>query len=165
MNPRQLRPLLVLTAASLVGGVSAWNVAAAHDREGGRGGHHFMHHGTGMEPGMGPMRDLDLSAEQREQIRNIMKNARDQGAGERQALQDIRQRVESAIAADGFDEARIRSLVESGMPALADSLVRMARTRADVRAVLTPEQRAKLDAQRAVMRQRMESRFKEGGAR
>jgi protein CpxP len=148
---------MALAAAGLIGSTALPGIAVAQDWDGRGGGRQGMH-GPGMDdmgPMRGMMRDLDLSEEQRTRIRDIMQNARQQGEADRQAMQELRTRVDEAVAADGFDEARVRAIIESGMPQITENMVRRARTMAEVRTVLTPEQREKFDARRAEMHQRM----------
>jgi Spy/CpxP family protein refolding chaperone len=168
MKTRISRTVVALAAAGLIGSATLWTVAAAGDKWEHGSERHSMRHGPDMALGMGPMRglmrDLDLSEEQRARIGDIMKSAWEQGAAERQALQGIRAKVEEAVAAEGFDEARVRGIIESGMPPLTESFVRMARTMAEVRTVLTPEQREKLDARRAELREQREERARERDA-
>jgi Spy/CpxP family protein refolding chaperone len=168
MKTRISRTLVALAAAGLIGSATLWTAAVAGDKWEHGGERHSMRHGPGATLGMGPMRglmrDLDLSEEQRARIGDIIKNAWEQGAAERQALQGIRAKVEEAVAAEGFDEARVRGIIESGMPPLTESFVRMARTMAEVRTVLTPEQREKLDARRAELREQREERARERDA-
>jgi Spy/CpxP family protein refolding chaperone len=168
MKTRISRTLVALAAAGLIGSATLWTAAVADDKWEHGGERHAMRHGPGTTLGMGPMRglmrNLDLSEEQRARIGDIMKNAWAQGEAERQALQGIRAKVEEAVAAEGFDEARVRSIIESSMPQLTESFVRMARTMAEVRAVLTPAQREQLDARLAEMRERREERARDRDA-
>lgn len=164
MNKARNRLAAAIAATSLLGVALPWQAIGAETPTAREPRHAVMHGPMGMHdagmmgPMRGMMRDLGLSTEQREQIRAIMANAWQQGDAERKALQDIRAQVEAAIAEGPFDEARVRTLIERGAPLMTEAAVRMARTMAEVRAVLTPGQRVQMDERRAEMRERMAER-------
>ncbi len=88
---------------------------------------------------------LDLSEQQQAEVRQIIEQSRAAHAAQRAELDALRAQVRESVLAGGFDEAQVRMLVESKSPIMVDMLVDGVRTLAEIRAVLTPEQQAKLD--------------------
>jgi Spy/CpxP family protein refolding chaperone len=152
------------------GAIAAWGIAEAVDGQRGFGGP-----GPGMFPmmgAMGPMRgllaDLDLTDDQKSQLRAIVRNGWEQSADERVQLEAIRQQIEASVTAGGFNEPEVRALVDSGTPIMASLMVDMIRGMSEMRAVLTPEQqqifdtrRAEFEARRAERRARRAERHAE----
>jgi len=133
------------------GAIAAWGIAEAVDGQRGHGGPGF-----GMFPmmgAMGPMRglmaDLNLSDDQKNQLRTIVRDGWEQSADERVQLEAIRQQIEASVKAGGFNEAEVRALVDSGTPIMAGLMVDMVRGMSEMRAVLTPEQQQLFDTRRA----------------
>lgn len=171
MEPRTRRIVRWTAALTATGALAAWGLANA---DGARGGHGFGGHGFG--PGMmamggfGPMRglmsDLDLSDDQKTQLRNIARSGWEQSAASRAQLNAVRQQIEASVAANGFNEAEVRALVDSATPVMADLMVDTVRRLGEMRAVLTPEQQQRFDARRAEFEaRRAERRAKRTGAR
>jgi Spy/CpxP family protein refolding chaperone len=112
----------------------------AHD--GGR------HHGP-----RGPLgflgRTLNLTDDQKQQIRTIMDNSRTASAPIRAQLKTLHQQVHDAIVANGYQESQVRPLVQAQSQVLVDLAVERIATMAQVRAVLTPAQQQQLEQLRA----------------
>ena len=89
---------------------------------------------------------LDLSDEQREQIRAILASARKDSEALRTQIKAMRGQIEQMIRDDNYYEDQARMLVESNSQAFVELAMTGIRTLHDIRAVLTPEQRAKADA-------------------
>lgn len=99
----------------------------------------------GMAPGErhgGMLRRLDLSEDQRTQIAAIRERARNQAGPAREQMQALRAEISASIENGGYDEARVRALIEARSQLLVDNMLRRVRTQAEIAAVLTPEQRA-----------------------
>jgi len=125
--------------------------------------------GPGMRGGPGgpfgmaglPLRELELTDAQREQVRTIMESH----SADRKAVGDkmiaARKALHEAIAAESLDEAAIRAAAAEVGAAEADAAVLQAKIHGEVFAILTPEQvkRAK------ELRSEMENRMKEGRGR
>jgi Spy/CpxP family protein refolding chaperone len=92
---------------------------------------------------------LDLSTDQKARIRQILHARRGEIREAHDRVFAARQSVLDAIHQDTVDEALIRARVSEGAEATAEAAVLRARVRAEVRAVLTAEQRRTADAQRA----------------
>jgi protein CpxP len=149
---RRINPYLaaVLAAGSLAFTLPA---AQAHSMHG-----HGALHGQDMRGGL---RGLDLSDAQREQVRSIFK---EQATAMRERMEIARkahQELRAASLAPSFDGARVRELADTAAKALADAAVLRAEAMSKVVALLTPEQRARLEERRAKLderRQRGEQR-------
>jgi Spy/CpxP family protein refolding chaperone len=169
MEPRTRRIVRWTAILAATGILAAWGIASA---DGPRGGHGFGPSMPGMG-GFGAMRgllaDLDLSDDQKTQLRTIARSGWEQSADERAQLDALRKQIEGTVAANGFNEVEVRALVESGTPVMADLMVDMVRGLSEMRAVLTPEQqqlfdtrRAEFEARRAERRARRIERRSEG---
>jgi protein CpxP len=90
-----------------------------------------------------PMRELNLTEAQREQVRQIVEShqAETRAVGERAMA--ARQALHAATTAPAFDEALVRAKAAELAAVEADFAVARARMFADVYQVLTPEQQAK----------------------
>lgn len=150
MQTRTRRIIRWTAVIAAAGAIAALGVAQAGGARG-DGGHGFGA-GFGMM-GMGPMRglmsDLNLTTEQKDQLRTIVRDGWQQSANQRTQLDSLRQQIEAAVRANGFNEAEVRTLVDSGMPIMADLMVDMVRRMSEMRAVLTPEQQQLFDQRRA----------------
>jgi protein CpxP len=139
--------------------------APRHERRGpgGPGGPgHFGRGGFGSP--MAVLRQLDLSDDQRAQVRQVMDSHRDelQAVGERVRAAQRAQR--DAVASTQFDEQAVRTKAAELAAAEADAAVLRAKVHSEVFAVLTPEQQAKaaeLKAQREARAQQFRERMKQ----
>lgn len=132
-------------------------------RRGGRGGRGF---GGGRPAAMLlPLRQLDLSEEQREQVRAAVAETREAGRDTARAIRRARRAMAEAVAADPVDEARIRSLAADLGRLQGDAAVGRANLRAALWRLLTPEQQeraAEIRAEREARREERESSFLPG---
>ena len=101
----------------------------------------------------GVLRHLDLTDDQREAIRGAVRRHREGGQSLRQQLGAARQALRDEVRSGGADEAAIRSLAAEVAPLAADAAVRRAALHAEIRELLTDEQRTQLDALRANARE------------
>jgi Spy/CpxP family protein refolding chaperone len=161
----------VFAAAALAAGLAAAGYASAQNtspdsppfRQGGRGGPGgpFMGRGGPLGPGgpIGlPLRQLELSESQQEQVRAIAQSHEQElkAAGDR--ARQARQAVHTAITAETFDENLIRARAAEASQIEADVAVLQARLRAEVvQQVLTSEQRERLKKFEAEAQQRMQN--------
>ncbi len=100
---------------------------------------------------------LQLSDDQRAQIKNIFANSRESIRPLHQQLQEKRTALREAMAASPFDEERVRSLAQELSSVETEMIVQRARLMNEALGVLTSEQRAKLDE----LRQQRQQRFRE----
>lgn len=145
MNTRIMRAAAMLLALGIASGP-----VIAQETGGGSGGHDSRH---GQRGGPGPemvekmAAHLDLDAAQVGSVQKIMDASRADMDSLRQRLEANREAVQALDADDPAYAENLEQLaVESGELATEMTLLR-GRIRADVHAVLTPEQRQKMAAQ------------------
>ena len=102
------------------------------------------------------LRELDLSEDQREQMR-ALREGTSRDIFER--LMERRQALNEAVD-NGADEATLRQLAYDFGEAEGDAAVERARMHAQVMEILTPEQREQYQALREERKQKMEKRRK-----
>ena len=107
----------------------------------------------------GVLRHLDLNDEQREAIRGAVQRHRESGRSLRQQLGTARRALRDEVRSGGADEAAIRELAAEVAPLAADAAVRRAALHAEIRALLTDEQRTQLEALRANARENDRQRW------
>ena len=161
MEPRTRRVVRWTAVIAATGALAAWGLANAY---GPRGDHGFGPGMMGMG-GFGAMRglmaDLNLTDDQKSQLRTIARSGWEQSADERAQLDALRKQIEASVVAGGYSEPEVRALVNSGTPVMADLMVDMVRGLSDMRAVLTPEQQKVFDARRAEFEARRAERRSE----
>jgi Spy/CpxP family protein refolding chaperone len=122
---------LALATAAVAGPVSAW------PGEEGRS-----------ERMLGKMSShLDLSAEQQASVAGLMAEARAAGAADRERMQEIKTQLRAQSS--NFDASVSRALADELGAITARSTYRMTETRAAVQALLSEEQRSRLEAMEA----------------
>ncbi|MCY4026873.1 MAG: periplasmic heavy metal sensor [Acidobacteria bacterium] len=142
-------------AALLVVLLVAASVSEAQRRgRGGRGGF------GGGRPAAAllPLRQLELSEEQREQVRAAVAESREAGRDTARAIRDARRGIGEAVAAEAVDEERIRALAADLGRLQGDAAVGRANLRAALWRLLTPEQQARAAEIRAERAVRQEER-------
>jgi protein CpxP len=125
--------------------------------------------GPGMRGGPGgpfglaglALRELGLTDTQREQVKAVMESHRDEQQAIGDRMQTARKALHDAIAADTFDEAAVRAAGAEVGAVEADAAVLQAKIRAEVIALLTPEQVKKAKE----LRSEIENRMKDGRGR
>jgi Spy/CpxP family protein refolding chaperone len=96
--------------------------------------------GPGGPGGLGLLRGIELTDAQREQIRTIHEQMRDEGRPAQMA--ELQKQLHLAILADSADTAKIEQLKQSIAAAEAAALAHRIEVQTRVAQVLTPEQRA-----------------------
>jgi periplasmic protein CpxP/Spy len=153
------RTTKLLTAALAVITLGLGSIALAQPGDGGgrRGGHGF---GRGFGPG-GPggpgfpaLRQLDLTDAQREQVKAIFDQNKDEFAAIGERLKTARKAQVAAIETQPLDEAVIRAKTADLSAVEADAAVLRAKVHAAIFQVLTPEQQEKAKALKAEREQR-----------
>jgi protein CpxP len=122
--------------------------------------------GRGFGPGPGgpfgpialPLRQLDLSDAQRDQVRAVMQSheAAFKEIGDRTRL--AREALDAAITADAVDESAIRARAADVAAVDADAAVLRARVHQEVFSLLTAEQQTKARALQAETRRKIKER-------
>ena len=158
---------LVVAAAALTA-VHAAHAAEAQ-RGGGRGGRGAWMGGPRGGGPVGallpPLRRLDLSDEQREQVRAAIGEGREAARTNFREMRAAREALAEAVASATVDEERIRSLAAELGRLTGDAAVRRAQVHAAVWRILTPEQQARAEEieaereeRRSARRERMQER-------
>lgn len=102
-------------------------------------------------------RALNLTDAQREQIRAIVKQTAEANADVRDQLKSIREQERAAIKAGG-SESELKNLAQSAAPVMAQLHGSRLVAQAKIYALLTPEQRQKMDQMRERGRGRWQRR-------
>jgi len=103
------------------------------------------------------VRRLDLTDEQSEQIKETIKTNREKIQAAQKAVAEARKALNEAVV-EGADEAAIREAATAVGKALGDAAVLRANTTASVKAILTEEQRTKLEELRKEGQERRANR-------
>ncbi len=125
----------------------------------GCGGHMMGHEGHRMdaERMTGMLTDfLDLSDAQQTQVKALLTSAQPQMDALHQQMKSLHQMAMQAAMATPFDEAKLRASFSAQAPAMIDSAVAMAKVHAQIYALLTPEQQAKMQKHMTRMEQEHE---------
>ena len=112
-----------------------------------------------------PIRDLNLTAEQRERIRAIREEMRDERAAINERLREANRRLEEMLDSDNPNEAVVERHLRDVAEAQAASLRMRVQTERRVRSVLTAEQLATLRALRQNLRDARRDRQLENNER
>ena len=113
------------------------------------------HHGDGGE--MRGLRALNLSEAQRDQIFKIHHDQAPAFRDQMKKVRASREELQKLARADKFDQAAVRRAADTQAKALSDMAVMRVQAANQVRAVLTPEQRTKLDQMREQRRERRDA--------
>ncbi|HBO68685.1 MAG TPA: hypothetical protein DD658_00385 [Deltaproteobacteria bacterium] len=84
---------------------------------------------------------LDLTEAQKDQVKAILTSEREQAEPLRQQLAENRENLRKAIEAEPFNEATVRALAQSQNETRVELVVSRARTKSQIFALLSPEQR------------------------
>jgi protein CpxP len=106
------------------------------------------------------LRQLDLTEDQRTQVRQIMDSHRDELKAVGDRLAAAHKVQNDAITAAQFDEAAVRAATADLAGVMGDAAVLHARVHSEVFALLTPEQQAKA-AELKAQREARAAQFKE----
>ncbi|MGI8897473.1 MAG: Spy/CpxP family protein refolding chaperone [Pyrinomonadaceae bacterium] len=91
-------------------------------------------------PGVDPIRELNLSPEQRERIRAIREQLQAERAGINQRLRETNRALEEALDADNPDESVVEQRLRDVAAAQAAAMRMRVLSEVRIRRVLTPEQ-------------------------
>ena len=119
----------------------------------------------GRGPGFGPggpqpglaLRTLDLTDAQREQVRQLTQQHREQTRTLVERAEAAREAQRQAMAATPFSESQVRAAMQALAEAQTDLAVQQARLQSEIHALLTTEQQQRLEK----MRTEREARAKE----
>lgn len=111
--------------------------------------------GPGPRDGLGPLgRDLNLTDDQKAQIKKIMDSAEESTKSLREQMRTLHESEPDPLKDGAFDEAAVRAAAEARAKVQVELEVIHARTMSQVFAVLTAEQKAQLAAKRQEFEQR-----------
>jgi protein CpxP len=97
---------------------------------------------------------LDLTPEQREQIKAIRAAEQDKVAPLKEQLRKGREQLRVVTEQQPFDEAAVRALAADQAEIRTEMIVSHARVKNQIHALLTPEQREKAEQMRSSMKER-----------
>jgi Spy/CpxP family protein refolding chaperone len=97
---------------------------------------------------MRALRGLDLTDTQREQVRAILRGQAGSLQERMQAARSAREELRALALSPNFDSGRARDFADAAAKAQADIAVMRAESMSKVVALLTPEQRARLEQRR-----------------
>ena len=140
-----------LVAALAAGGAVTFAQGPGPGGPGPRGGAH----GRGPRADLG-LRGVQLTDTQRDQVRSMMESHRTEREAVGKALREAHRAFADAVRSG--DEAAIRSRSTAIGNAMADEAILHAKVRAEVQALLTPEQQQQLKEREAERQQRMRGR-------
>jgi Spy/CpxP family protein refolding chaperone len=112
----------------------------------------------GVEGGL-PLGALDLTDGQREQVRQLMQQFREQSRPYRERMRQAMDARRDATLASPPDEGRIRAAMQDLAQVQADLAVQEAQLRSSILALLTPEQQQRAQELRAERATRMQQRL------
>jgi periplasmic protein CpxP/Spy len=141
-----------LAAAALVASVVVGGVVVSAQRPGvgaGRGG---------LQAGLA-LRALDLTEAQREQVRQLAQQHREQTRPLLERARTAEQARRQAVEAIPFNESEIRTASQALAEIEADLAVQQARLQADIYALLTPDQQGQLQKMRVAREARLKQRL------
>jgi Spy/CpxP family protein refolding chaperone len=145
-----------IAAALCAGGLALTMGAQAQPApEGGQphgGMQHMRHHGGGGGDGDGRemrgLQALNLTEAQRDQIFKIRHDQAPAFRDQMKKMRASREELQKLARADKFDPAAVRRAADTQAKAVSDIAVMRVQAASQVRQVLTPEQRTKLDQMR-----------------
>ena len=148
-----------ILAGALVAGTA---IAQVPDRDSGRRGGPGRFGLFGADAGL-PLRALNLTDAQRQQIRSLVEQRREQQQEVMTRLREAMEARRGAVEATPVDEQAIRSTTQALVEAQTEVAIQHARLRSDILALLTPEQQAqaaKLKAEREARQTERRGRLK-----
>jgi periplasmic protein CpxP/Spy len=149
------------TITAIVAGLLAVGVAAAQGPGGGRGGRGG---GPGFPGGPGgpgggwPLRELNLSETQQQQVRDVEQQYRDQNRQIGEQLRTAMDAQRKAVETLPVNEGLIRSTTQALADAQTDMAIQQARMQSEIFMLLTPAQQEQLKKLRAEREARAQQR-------
>jgi Spy/CpxP family protein refolding chaperone len=134
------RILVIASIAVLIVAATVFALAQGH-----------MGQGEKMRGGPGPemiehiSRELNLTDDQRAQVKAIFESQQAAGEERHAKLEAIHKQIDDATANGQFDEATVRNLANQQAALMADEMVDHLRMHAKLYSLLTPEQKTKAD--------------------
>jgi len=125
---------------------------------------HDMHGMGGPGPGFGEgllklLIKLDLTDSQKHEAALILGKYRDDGKEKADALRKAMEALRTASEVDVFDEAKVRAAFEGVSAAGEEMAVHGAKLAAELRGILTPEQKAMIEERKADRQEKRRGRW------
>jgi Spy/CpxP family protein refolding chaperone len=154
-NRKKLGGIILATGALLLMAVVGFSQHGGQQGPPPPGGQGF-HGGPGGRDGLlGHLsRELNLTDEQKAQIKKISESAEESTRGLREQMRTLHESQPDPLNAGTFDEAAVRAAAQARANIQVELEVAHARTMSQVMAVLTPEQRAQLSERRKQFEQK-----------
>ncbi len=153
----EMKKIVVAIIGVLVIGVGAIVLFAQKSEGGRRGG--FGQQGIGMI-----FKKLELTEAQQTQAKEIVQAGFDKNKGVFEALKANREKMKAATANGSFDEAAVTAIAAEQAGLMSQLIVEKERTKSQLYAILTDEQKAKAVELEQQFESKMKSRFgKRGG--
>ncbi len=147
----------ILTTVCILA-LSVTVVLAAH--AGPFGGGHRGHGPEGGFHGMRALMQLDLSADQKHAVSDILKKYEKDQDKARDSVQERRQQMAALMTAEDFNEAAIRQTFQQTSAAMEEAVVLRARMFADIKGILNGDQLEQLAEMQQNREERMAQRKK-----
>ena len=106
------------------------------------------HGGQGGPFGLKMLMELDLSADQRAQVADLIRTQRGEREEHRAQVRTTREAFRSAMETTPFNEDNVRAAFQQMVPAMEDGAIQGARFLSAFRQILTDEQLAAIDTRR-----------------
>jgi len=152
------------TLTAVLAGMLAVGVAAQGPGPGGRGGRGGGPGFPGGPDGL-PLRELNLSETQQQQVRDVAQQYRDQNRQIAEQLRTAMDAQRKAIETLPVNEGLIRSTTQALAEAQTDMAIQQARMQSEMFMLLTPAQQDQLKKLRAERESRAKERQANGGPR
>jgi len=120
-----------------------------------RGGHHRGGGGGGR--GM-MLRGIDLTDDQKAQVKTIMQSSRESSKPLREQMKANRQKLQTLSDSGNFDQAQVQALADEQGRLTAQMIVEKEKVKSQISAILTTEQKAKAAEMKAQFKQKREER-------
>ncbi len=155
-----------LTLMAVLAGLLAGGVALAQGPgPGRRGPGGFGGFGGFGGPGGLPLRALNLTETQQDQIKQVMQRSREQNRNVGEQLRTAAEAERTAVETIPVDEGLIRSTTQALVEAQTEMAIQRARLQSEIFALLTMDQQAQVKKLRADRAQRAQRRFEHGQQR
>jgi protein CpxP len=122
--------------------------------------------GRGMGHGMGGqmmLRGLDLSDEQKAKVKEIMDASRSKAEPLHQSMKAAQEKLQQATAGGAFDEAQVSAIANELGGLHAQMIIERQRTKSQIFAILTDEQKAKASEMKGKMMDGFKGRHRRSG--
>ena len=133
-----------------------------HESMGGKARHGEHSGGFGGAKYMGMfgriLHQLDLTDEQKHEVKAIREAAAPQFKTLGEQMRELRHSDMATLPENGFDEAQVVASAQAHADVMKQMMILGARTKADIVALLTPEQRAEVGEKQSAMLDKMKKR-------